>query len=99
MPWDGTELWVGTLDDTGGIQETQLIAGGQHESIFQPTWSPDGQLYFVSDRTGWWNLYRVKSGQIEPLCDKQAEFGLPQWVFGLSTYGFLSCAAYLAYLF
>ena len=74
----------------GGIQETQLIAGGKHESIFQPTWSPDGQLYFVSDRTGWWNLYRVKSGQIDPLCDKQAEFGLPQWVFGLSTYGFLT---------
>ena len=29
------------------------------ESIFQPEWSPDGaRLVFVSDRTGWWNLYR-----------------------------------------
>src|SRR5262249_2951914 len=59
MPWDGSELWVGDLDPDGGVVNQRLIAGGLRESIFQPEWSPDGVLYFVSDRTGWWNLYRA----------------------------------------
>ncbi len=66
------------------------MAGGSAESIFQPEWSPDGILHFVSDRTGWWNLYRWRDGQVEPLCEMEAEFGVPQWIFGLSTYAFES---------
>ncbi|MCG8605533.1 S9 family peptidase, partial [bacterium] len=66
------------------------IVGGDTESIFQPQWSPDGVLYFVSDRTGWWNLYRWQYGQIEAVTDKRAEFGLPLWMFGFSTYAFES---------
>lgn len=90
MPWDGTELWVGEFDQDGLIKHAQLIAGGPRESIFQPEWSPDGTLYFISDRTNWWNLYRLHDGKIEPLCQKDAEFGTPQWAFGMSTYGFVS---------
>ena len=62
------------------------MAGGLEESIFQPEWSPDGALYFVSDRTGWWNLYRLQSGEIAPVCPMDTEFGMPQWAFGMSTY-------------
>ncbi|MGH7888450.1 MAG: TolB family protein, partial [Candidatus Binatia bacterium] len=58
MPWDGTELWVGKLAGEGSVIEKENIAGGEDESICQPEWSPDGTLHFVSDRTGWWNLYR-----------------------------------------
>jgi dipeptidyl aminopeptidase/acylaminoacyl peptidase len=90
MPWDGTELWVSELDESGSITRSELVAGGQEESIFQPEWSPDGVLYFVSDRTNWWNLYRWRNGRIEALCEMEAEFGLPQWVFGMSTYAFES---------
>ncbi|NJP10284.1 MAG: S9 family peptidase [Leptolyngbyaceae cyanobacterium RU_5_1] len=93
MPWDGTELWVGKLTSDGAIAKHYKVAGGLEESIFQPEWSPDGVLYFVSDRTGWWNLYRWipqngqgEQGGIEPLCPMEAEFGVPQWVFGMSTY-------------
>jgi dipeptidyl aminopeptidase/acylaminoacyl peptidase len=88
MPWDGTELWVGELQPDGSLEHTRCVAGGVGESIFQPEWSPDGTLYFVSDRTGWWNLYRVRDGQVEPLAEMEAEFGLPQWLFGWSTYAF-----------
>ena len=72
----------------GELSEQQLdkVAGGQAESIFQPEWSPDGRLHFVSDRTGWWNLYRLQDGTGEPLCPMAAEFGRPQWVFGMGTY-------------
>ncbi|WP_254721836.1 TolB family protein [Kovacikia minuta] len=95
MPWDGTELWVGELTPEGTIGAAQKVAGGLEESIFQPEWSPDGVLCFVSDRTNWWNLYRWSGeiGQkhaIEPLCPMEAEFGSPQWIFGQSNYAFAS---------
>lgn len=90
MPWDGTELWVGELNEEGMLARTEQIAGGTTESIFCPQWSPDGVLYFVSDRSGWWNLYRQRNGRIEALCPMAAEFGRPQWVFGMSTYAFIS---------
>jgi dipeptidyl aminopeptidase/acylaminoacyl peptidase len=88
MPWDGTELWVGELTADGGLTNQQLVAGGWDESVFQPEWSPDGLLHFVSDRSGWWNLYRQRNGLVEALYPMEAEFGLPQWVFGMRTYAF-----------
>lgn len=90
MPWDGTELWVGELDENGFIGRAEYVAGGPNESIFQPTWSPAGVLHFISDRTGWWNLYRWRNEQVEPLHPKKAEFGVPQWQFATSTYGFVA---------
>ena len=94
MPWDGTELWLAGVRSDGSLDTPRRVAGGGVESIFQPAWSPDGVLYFVSDRTDWWNVYRVQDGQvepkIEPMCDRPAEFGLPQWAFGMSTYAFAS---------
>ena len=88
MPWDGTELWVGELNADGSLGSRRLVAGGVDESIFQPEWSPDSVLHFVSDRTGWWNLYRWSDGKVEPLQEMEAEFGGPAWAFGVRTYGF-----------
>jgi len=90
MPWDGSELWVAEMGPDGSLAQAQRVAGGREESIFQPEWSPDGVLHFVSDRSGWWNLYRWRNGQVEPLCPMEAEFGMPQWGLGMSTYGFQS---------
>ncbi|MBO0782948.1 MAG: S9 family peptidase [Ktedonobacteraceae bacterium] len=90
MPWDGCELCVGELDDHGLVSRATRVAGGLQESIFQPEWSPDGVLHFISDRTGWWNLYHWHNGAVEPLYERDAEFGRPQWVFGLSTYSFVA---------
>lgn len=86
MPWDGTELWTADLDDDGRICSQKKVAGGADESVFQPEWSPGGILYFVSDRTGWWNLYRYSDGSVEPVCEKESEFGVPQWQFQMRTY-------------
>lgn len=92
MPWDGTQLWVAEVKADGLLADTQQVAGGLDESIFQPEWSPDGKLYFISDRTGWWNIYRWENGNIESLTQMQAEFGRPQWVLGTSTYAFESAS-------
>ncbi len=89
MPWDGTTLWRATFQPDGTLGPPEAVAGGPGESIFQPEWSPDGVLHFVSDRSGWWNLYRLGRG-LEALAPLNAEFGDPQWVFGMRTYAFLS---------
>jgi dipeptidyl aminopeptidase/acylaminoacyl peptidase len=95
MPWDGTELWTAGVARDGTLVKPMQVAGGDDESIFQPEWSPDGQLYFVSDRTGWWNLYRIASFAsspvpVEALHPMPAEFGKPQWTFSQASYAFLT---------
>jgi dipeptidyl aminopeptidase/acylaminoacyl peptidase len=90
MPWDETRCWCADIDAAGALANVQAVAGGDAVSIFQPQFGPDGALYFVSDQTGWWNLYRWYAGASEPLWLQDAEFGVPQWVFGLSTYAFLT---------
>jgi len=104
MPWDYTELWVGEIREDGSIGNPTQIAGGNDESICQPRYSLDGTLYFISERTGWWNLYSWKDGSIaalcsiEALCPREAEFGAPHWVFGISTYAFESVHLICSYL-
>lgn len=101
MPWDGTELWVADLTAAGGLAAERRVAGGPAESVLQPAWSPDGRLHFVSDRGGWWNLYRYESGRaasaagagdashVTALAPLAAELAKPPWVFGLQNYDFL----------
>jgi dipeptidyl aminopeptidase/acylaminoacyl peptidase len=91
MPWVTTEAWVADLQPDGTVATARRIAGGPDESVLQPQWSPDGDLYFVSDRgSGWWNLYREHDGAIEPMTPMDAEFGQAHWNFGMSTYAFES---------
>ncbi len=88
MPWDGTELCVAGFADGRLTGSARVVAGGSSESIFQPSWSPDGTLHFVSDRSGWWNLYALGDGGARALCAMDAEFGTPHWRFDPSTYDF-----------
>lgn len=88
MPWDGCEIWVGELDHDGNVKSSRKVAGGRAESVLQPEWSPLSELYFVSDRNDWWNLYRARGEGDEPVCRRNAEFGGPQWAFGERYYDF-----------
>jgi dipeptidyl aminopeptidase/acylaminoacyl peptidase len=90
MPWDGCELWLADVDDAGRLHGARRIAGSGDEAAQQPQWSPDGRLHFISDRSGWWNLYRWGEQGAEALCPMQADFGQPMWNFGLCTYAFAS---------
>lgn len=90
MPWDGTQLHLSELDGSGAVIHNTVIAGGDKESIFQPLWDPNGSIYFVSDREGWWNIYQYLDGRVSCVLKMEAEFGLPQWVFGMSRYTVLS---------
>ena len=90
MPWQGSELWIADVLPDGALGVPQIVAGGPLEAICQPEWSPSGVLHFVSDRSGWWNLYRLVDGAVQPLCERAAEFGSPHWSFGGTMYGFRS---------
>jgi len=90
MPWDGSELCVARFNADGRLRDAKIVAGGPKESIFQPEWSPDGTLYFVSDRSGWWNLHRLSAGSVEMVHAMAAEFGKPQWTLSMVTYAFIS---------
>ncbi len=96
MPWDGTELWIAEIGADSRLSVARRVAGGPRESIVQPTWSPAGDLYFVSDRTGWWNLYRLDDTGSVPVCPMSAEFAGPAWTFGGRWYGFLGPETLLA---
>jgi dipeptidyl aminopeptidase/acylaminoacyl peptidase len=88
MPWQGTELWLADIDVDGTLINGRLIAGSSDEAICQPEWSPAGVLHFVSDRSGWWNLYAFDDGVVTALCPFEAEFATPHWSFGGAMYGF-----------
>lgn len=88
MPWDGTELWVAQMNADGSLGDRRKVAGGRAESIFQPEWSPDVRLHFVSDRTGYWNIYR--DGEL--LHRRDADFGKAQWIFSQNTYAFVDAS-------
>jgi len=92
MPWDGTQLmqvpWSGSGPASAG--SARAVAGGPHESIVQPSFSPGGLLTFVSDRSGWWNLYQLRGDSVSALCPRSEEFATPPWVFAMSSYAFVS---------
>jgi len=90
MPWDATELWTARLDEAGAAAGAERVAadGPARESIVEPRWSPDGALFFVGDRSGWWNLYHWDDGASTPLCPREAEFADPPWGFGPSSLDF-----------
>jgi len=97
MPWDGTTLWVAPVGNDGSLSNIRKVAGGSAESIIQPEWSPDGILHYISDRSGWWNIYRHEDyTDGEAVWESQLEFGGPQWVFGLSTYAFIDADTIIA---
>lgn len=91
MPWDGTELRVAELDVDGTFANTRVLMGSTTESVLQPSWIDGSTLTVVSDRTGWWNLYRVDAagGEAQPLCRCEADFAGPLWVMGLQWYAAL----------
>ena len=100
MPWDDTELWTAEvlIDDAGvSLVGAQRMAGGPGESVMEPSWGLDGRLYVISDRTDWWNLYRVvEADELHPAISTQAEIGAPAWQFGNSSYGFTDAGSLVA---
>ncbi len=88
MPWDGTALYLAPVGSDGQLGKAEVIAGGNSEAVSEPVWSPSGILHFVSDPTGWWNLYRWNN-QIEPVLAMSAEFSQPLWILGRRSYVFL----------
>lgn len=88
MPWDGCELWLAAFDADGMPSDPRRVAGGTEESIFQPQFAPDGALHFISDRDGFWNIYKEADGKLNAVTHDAMDYGFAQWNFGMSSYGF-----------
>ena len=102
MPWDASELWVADFNKDGTTSAEHKIAGGisassnvlieskleseEKSSVSQPSWSEDGVLHYISDISGWTNIYSCRDGILNALTPIDREFGIPQWVFASSTY-------------
>jgi dipeptidyl aminopeptidase/acylaminoacyl peptidase len=88
MPWDDTSLYCASFSAQSVENQTEVMSE-KNESIYQPSWCPDGQLHFVSDRSNWWNIYSLRDGILNALTPMSAEFGFPQWQFGIRSYQFI----------
>jgi dipeptidyl aminopeptidase/acylaminoacyl peptidase len=96
MPWDGCELLLAELTSNGALKTARKLAGDDHESLFQPQFAPDGTLHFISDRSGWWNIYKILETGVTAITTDTADYGLAQWNLGMSRYGFDASGALLA---
>ncbi len=90
MPWDHVALWVGDLDENGSLSNARRLNRDVDESVLQPTWAADGTLYFIADRSGWWNLHRWDGETVTAVHDTAADFGGPLWGLGSSYFALLS---------
>jgi dipeptidyl aminopeptidase/acylaminoacyl peptidase len=86
MPWDAAQLVVLAADGS-----EHVLAGGPGESVVQPTWGADLALWWCSDRTNFWSLYRKRPHEAaELVVDVGADIAGPQWVFGSSRFAELA---------
>jgi dipeptidyl aminopeptidase/acylaminoacyl peptidase len=85
LPWDATTLYVADLTSRG-LSGITALSSGSLESIVEPRWDADGTLYFVSDRSNWWNLYRYKDNQISTVVSLEADIASPLWTLGQTNY-------------
>jgi dipeptidyl aminopeptidase/acylaminoacyl peptidase len=90
MPWDGTELRVAELSN-GQLSNVRVLAGDVQTSCLSPEWGPHNELYFICDKSGWWNLWQVDlRGQLTHLIEEASEWGFPLWQLGMRALSVLS---------
>ncbi len=100
MPWDSTSLWSAEFGEQGQLAALTRHNSGEGESIINPQWSEDSQLYAISDRDNWWKIYRVEADRFSAVATgiTQAEIGGPDWSIGDSYYHLLRGGKILAKL-
>jgi dipeptidyl aminopeptidase/acylaminoacyl peptidase len=90
MPWDAAAVYVATLDDAGSPVEVHHLAGSDQASAQQPTWSPDGTLFFGFERDGYWNLHARTPTGVRCVAPMRAELGGALWLIGTRCFAFVS---------
>ena len=87
MPWDATTLMVAELGTAWDCRRSTTVAGGPGESVLEPQWDSDGTLYFISDRSGFGNLYAWDGSAVRAVWPYAGEFASsPLWQLGQANY-------------
>jgi dipeptidyl aminopeptidase/acylaminoacyl peptidase len=82
MPWDRTQLHVGSLEG-GVVAASTVIAGGQSAAL-QPEWTGPDELLYCDDPTGRWNIWQWSAADgVSHLVPAEADTGGGLWVLGL----------------
>jgi dipeptidyl aminopeptidase/acylaminoacyl peptidase len=89
MPWDQSGLSIANITSDGKLQQVSHLEY-PNGSILQPRWGEAGQLYFISDHQGWWNIYCLQDGEVNPITQTPFDHAKPPWILGLSNYALLS---------
>jgi hypothetical protein len=84
MPFTSTELYWADFNDVGTVDKVELVAGGKGECATEPRWSPDGTLFFCTEKTNFRQLFRKKVGD-SAASPVQLE-GLEEYEFGDSSF-------------
>tara|TARA_B100000700_G_scaffold236820_1_gene262763 strand:+ start:1017 stop:2960 length:1944 start_codon:yes stop_codon:yes gene_type:complete len=85
MPWDGNELYIADFDSQN-ISNKLKIDGSKNISILQPEWTNEGDLVYISDESGWWNLRKYSDNKTSEILLEEIDHGGPAWQFGFRTY-------------
>lgn len=99
MPWDATSLKVADLGNDGSVKRVRsVVDASDGQAVMQPSWTPDGRLMFISDRSRWWNLYRfdLSACEARAIAPLSAEIGKPAWGFGARVYAVMPTGAIAA---
>ncbi|MCH9621457.1 MAG: hypothetical protein S4CHLAM20_08770 [Chlamydiia bacterium] len=83
MSWDEADVWKISLSDTQEVISKKMISQKGDTSSCDPIFTEDNQLLFISDETGFWNIYN-ENGSC--LLNKDADFTKPHWKLGNKLY-------------
>ena len=93
MSWDASDVWKVSLSPEKRFEKKKLVSIRGDISSFDPQFFPDGGLYYVSDISGFWNIYK-EDGTC--LLQSDHDFVKPHWRYNNCFYAPLTSGAVAA---
>lgn len=86
QPWTATSLWFGTIVEQA-LSNISCIKPAV-SSIQMPSFAANGDVLFLDDSEGFWQLYRFAGGEISAVQRPSLDMANAPWQSGIMQYGF-----------